>query len=250
MVGLAALRIERINPNYLETYAKYVVSKDYTPEYLDKARKEIPKICEILFKELYTDGRLGACIDASMVLSRILEKEGYWNYIVKGSLAIDFPPELNIETKYFWTYDHGNFSSAHSWVYAPPFNVIDITVKQQGYSMGESKHLPNFVITEDFNEFTVSYKALISPEVRLYLRNQGIRNSEMLSHVEPRLPIFWKSFKPNLVEASNVKLQYIPVAMGAPEEKSEKITSLKLNNRYGIDIYNQLVKPKLAAIRS
>ena len=244
------IKLEKSDSNYLETYASYVQLKNYSAEYLNCARTEIPCICEVLYQELASDGRLGACIDASMVLSRILEKEGFWNYVVKGSLTIEFPPQLNIETKYFWTFDIGDYKSAHTWVVAPPFNIIDITIKQQKYNDNGRNYLPNYIFKEEINNFTVSFRDLFSPNIREQLRAQGIRNSEMITHVKPRLEKYWQYFKPNLVDVSGTKLKYTPTGIGAPDSKLEHIKSLKLNNRYGIDIYNNVVKPMLSEMRS
>ena len=133
------LKQEQKNNRFLELYANYVNEKKYSIEYIERAKKEIPLIAKILNQELKKDGRLGACIDISIVLSRILEKEGYWNYLTKGSLTIDFPIESKIETKYFWSVDDGEFQSGHTWVVAPPFNVIDIALRQQPYKGEEQK---------------------------------------------------------------------------------------------------------------
>jgi hypothetical protein len=53
----------------------------------------------------------------SIALSKIIEAEGYWNYIVKGSLSIDFPPEAKLKDRYFWSYDLGfKYAAAHAWL--------------------------------------------------------------------------------------------------------------------------------------
>jgi hypothetical protein len=37
-----------------------------------------------VWEELVKDGRLGACIDIGMILSRILEEEGFWELAVSA----------------------------------------------------------------------------------------------------------------------------------------------------------------------
>src|SRR6266511_5404545 len=94
------LEQEKSNPDFLDNYASFVRNRPYDGAYLVKARAEIPVIAEAVHAELVTDGRLGACVDVGMMLSRILEQEGYWNYQVKGSLTIEFPPKHVIKPKY------------------------------------------------------------------------------------------------------------------------------------------------------
>ena len=60
------------------------------------------------------EGRLGACIDLSMVLSRILDAEGIWNYVVKGSLTLTFPRSVQPGPIYFWPIDEGDFQAGQA----------------------------------------------------------------------------------------------------------------------------------------
>lgn len=122
---------EEGDPEYLCNYARFIDARHYTPEYLDRARREIPEIAEPLHQALKRDGRLGACIDLSMVLSRILEREGFWNYMVSGCLTQTFPSKYGFPPRYIWAVDRGNAKAPHVWVVAPPFLVVDLTVSMQ-----------------------------------------------------------------------------------------------------------------------
>lgn len=133
---------ERRDPVYLEKYASIVRDQPYSEEYLDRARTMIPRICSIIYDELVQDGAKGACVSISQMLSK-LEQEGFWNYCVKGALTIDFPMHVSIGSKYYWPVDRGQFDAAHAWVVAPPFTVIDLTIKQQPYQEGEEAYLPD-----------------------------------------------------------------------------------------------------------
>ena len=70
------INIEKQNPKYLNNYARFVQLKPYTQDYLIHAENIISQISHLLHQELATDGRIRACLDVCMVLSRILEKEG------------------------------------------------------------------------------------------------------------------------------------------------------------------------------
>ena len=240
------IKIERINPEYLNNYARFVQEKTYSSEYLDKARKVIPLIANELHEELLRDGRKGACIDLSMVLSRILEREGFWNYIVKGSLTVSFPNGSGIGDRFFWSIDHGSFSAGHAWVVAPPFRVIDLTVKQQERDYTELKYFPKYIITEVLTPELAKAEDIISPEIRQALQIQGLNSRNMISVINPTLNKVLATFKSGSIEIKNTTFKYIPVAFGAPDCALDNMVGISIGGMSAIDIYTKLVKPKLA----
>src|SRR5215831_19415943 len=125
------------HPELLETFAAFVICHNYSNDYLDKSERVIRIAAETLNKEIVSDGRIGACIDAAGVLSQILEKEGIWSFQVGGSLTGEFPAESGIAPMHFYSKDIGrDFVVAHSWVVAPPFKIIDVTIKEQHHHEG------------------------------------------------------------------------------------------------------------------
>ena len=239
------LKVEQRNPEYLNNYARFVQEKKYTAEYLDKARKVIPIIANELHKELLRDGRQGACIDLSMVLSRILEREGFWNYIVKGSLTVSFPNSSGIGDRFFWSIDHGEFSAGHAWVVAPPFGVIDLTIKQQERDSNESKYFPELIMSEELTPDLAKVEDIISPEVRQILQSQGVNSSNMIPMVNPILEKVLATFKSGTVVNNNTRFKYIPVALGAPDCPLEGMVGISIDGMSAIKMYTTLVKPKL-----
>jgi hypothetical protein len=246
------LQKEHENPDYLCHYASYVNSKTYGEGYLEKARKEIPLITELLFNELLKDGRLGACIDASSVLSRILELEGFWNYTVNGSLTIEFLSELEISTKHFWAanlIENVNIKAAHVWVVAPPFKVVDITASRQPFQNNERKHMPNFVCSSIGKDCNINEIDLISPAYSTLLTLKGFRGNKF-HHIKPGFDDFTQSFKPLLIEFDEVNLKYVQIGISAPDLPLEKITALNLCGKLGIEIYKEVIKPELLKLRA
>lgn len=143
------MKIERYDRDYLINYARFVQTQEYDEEYKKRAIKEIPFIAALINQELIRDGRQGACVDVSMALSRILEAEGFWNYIVNVSLTLAFSASSNVLNKYFWAVDPTNKSNnGHVWVAAPPFNIIDLTIRQQPYTHREKDYLPDMIISQ------------------------------------------------------------------------------------------------------
>ncbi|PKG86491.1 hypothetical protein CXF85_01955 [Colwellia sp. 75C3] len=239
------LRVEQGNPEYLNNYARFVQERNYSDEYLDEARKVIPLIVEELHKELLRDGRQGACVDLSMVLSRILEKEGFWNYIVKGSLTVSFPKQSGIGDRFFWSMDQGDFSAGHAWVVAPPFGIIDLTIKQQERDSDESQYIPELIISEVLEADKAKVEDIISPEVRLYLQAQGLNSSNMISKVNPVLEKVLETFKTGNVKFNGTQFKYIPVAIGAPDCPLENMVGISVDGMSAIKMYTDIVKPKL-----
>ena len=85
------MEVERGNPSYLNNYARFVHDRQRTPAYDEHVRQTVPIVARVFHEHLKANGRLGACVDISGVLSRALEMEGVWNFVVKGSLTIEFP---------------------------------------------------------------------------------------------------------------------------------------------------------------
>ncbi|MCK4829971.1 hypothetical protein KA005_80360, partial [bacterium] len=103
------LAIENIFPFFMANYARFVSALSLDENYIENAGNKIPVIVDEIHKQMATGNHIGRCGDISAILSRILEKENLWNFVVKGSLTIDFPEQSNIETKYFWSVDNGDF---------------------------------------------------------------------------------------------------------------------------------------------
>jgi hypothetical protein len=242
------LACEQKNHLYLEKYAEYVLKRKYSSEYIERAKREIPFIAHILNEELVKDGRLGACIDISIGLSRILEQEGFWNYIPKGCLTIDFPTATKIEKKFFYSADFGNFDAGHVWVVAPPFNVIDLSVKQQPYQDRAGEYLPNIICSTSNIEVKANDSDIISPEGRAYMKMYGMNGT--MYDIRPDWKDFVSRFKSIAVKENNLNFKYITTAISAPDMPIEKVVTLTLSGKYTIEVYNDIVVPRLKEFRA
>ena len=240
---------ERRDPHFLERYAQYVQLNSYDEFYLARAQSEIPEIARILYEELVKDGRTGACVDVSGVLSRILEKEGFWNYTLRGSLTIKAPKHFLIPTQYFWSVDYTDrpFDAGHAWVVAPPFTILDLTIKQQ--PMLYAKDLvPDYVVSRSGEEASVHFGDVISPEF-IAAQPQNIPPSKRLSYWAPGAARVSRRFPPITLDIDHVNLKYTTCGIAAPDRPLEAMTSLELNGRYGEGIYRDLVLPHLEILR-
>jgi hypothetical protein len=239
------LVVEQRNPDYLVNYANYVKKMNYDSNYLISSKRKIEIISKILFDELWKDGRKGACIDLSMVLSRILEKEGIWNYMVSGTLTIEYPTETGLGKTYFWDMDITNAQAGHVWIVSPPFAVIDLTLKIQEYNQNNSKYIPNYILGDSPKPANYTVGDICSPEIIAIANSQNINGDEIIFRTHPWRRIFYKEFIGSLIEVDGVKFKYIPSAIKASDKPLEQITTLSLNSKYGCGIYNDLIKPNL-----
>jgi hypothetical protein len=244
------LSIEKLDPTFLNVYASYVCGLRLDAAYLERARKEIPVITNALHKELVESGRRGACVDASGVLFRILEQEGLWSCVIKGSLTIDFPKATRIGKRYFWTIDQGNFVAAHAWIVAPPFKVIDFTVRLQNNTDTENEHLPDMLLVEEAQATEGTAEDIFAPEAIHELLRSGIRMTDFFSQCLPHLVDFMRVFPAQEFLHGQTHFKYIPTAIGAPDCELEKMVGMSgKGGKNGSALYRDVVCPALATYR-
>ena len=238
---------EQKDPKYLNNYAFYVASRPYSAEYLDNARTKISNISKILCAQLKENGRQGACVDITGILARILEKEGIWCACIKGSCTINFPSESGEETNYFYSVDSGNFVAGHAWLYAPPFDVVDLTIHHQAYSGNKKAYIPEFVIAESARNGKYCAQDVVSPEVALHMRMSGIRPSDILKVSAGGIDVVQKHFPTKEVDGiRGAQIKYVPVAIHASIEKLEGMGNMSFNGKKPHEMYEHHIVGKFA----
>ena len=241
------LELERQNPELLNLYAAFVARSRYSPEYLERAEVKIRRAAQALHRELLAHGRLGACVDISGILSRILDREGIWNTCVKGSLTISFPPESGIGPRYFWSCDRGEFVAGHAWLLAPPFTVVDISARQQPYEGLESNYIPEYVLSNDSEPTHVEVEDIISPEVRLAMVQQGIPPDRHLEFGARYVPGIFAAIPPIMVPGMDgSSLKYSPVAINAPDCPLEEMRNMDFGGMTPWELYDTKIRAEVA----
>lgn len=164
----AFLRAEgsRGTQEMLATYAEFVAGRPRTAAYDARARALVPQIARRVHAMVEADSRQGACVDASMAISRMLDQVGIFNVVVKGALTVGFPDGL--EPRYFWHFNGpaAPVAAGHAWVYAPPFEVVDATLTRQGWELVEQALMVEPVIAEACAAAHPTVEDLFDPEVR------------------------------------------------------------------------------------
>jgi len=240
------LAAERLDPTFLNNYAAFVARRSYEPAYLDRARTSISNAAELLYQVLLRHGRLGACVDISGILSRILDREGIWNCPIKGSLTIDFPTESGLETTYFWSVDHGNFVAAHAWIFAPPLIVVDVAIKRQPYSRAKLPYLPESVLSEDRHSVAVDLDDIVSSSAQAEMLKHGVPPERQLDFSAPQLADMLKVFPAVSVPGvRGSRLKYCPVAVGMPDAPLEQMRNMDFDGKTPWKLYNEVFRGKL-----
>ncbi|AQU81514.1 MULTISPECIES: hypothetical protein [unclassified Halomonas] len=242
------IKEEQRDPSYLIKFAKFVAEKPYSDEYLKKAEVIISDVAKILSEQLLDNGRQGACVDISGILARILERKGIWCACIKGSCTIEFPIKSNEETTYYWSADQGEFTAGHAWVFAPPFSIVDITLKQQPYTGNKKSYIPEIIMVKDAVKTTSTIEDIISPEVRMLMKAQGMPKHLMLQYGASEMKLIQEIFPAQLVELNGTTFKFSPVAAHASIESLPGIKNMKFNGMYPYDMFKKYIKDKVPNI--
>jgi hypothetical protein len=243
----AFLRLKAEDPEALAAYARYVLDQPYAPEYLAFAENAIRVVCDVLYRELILDGRLGACIDLSMALSRILDKLGVWNFMVNGAVTTVYPVESGLSNGYYWPVHKSSAQAGHAWVCAPPFRVIDMTIGRQPTDFHPHDYVPDFVYAREASDFPVYIDDICSEDVRADMAARGTSlDLEGLFREHPRLRAFFAAFPGSLYSHNGALYEFIPVDTLEPIGPLEAITDLCLSGRFGHQIWDEKIAPLFA----
>lgn len=234
----------------LNHYARFVQQRHFDEAYLARARREIPIIAGEFHRAVKRNGRLGACIDASNPLSRILEREGFWNFVAIGGFEISLTATGPGKPIHFWAVDtNPKVGGGHAWVFAPPFSVIDITVQLQPYEPKDRAQLPEMVIAENVIPFTPAPDQLISPSVRRHLDHAGVAKSKYWKAINPAVELMLATFPSVLVRRIEGDYSYMMVAVTASDGPLEAITNMRYDGKTAAHVYAEAIVPHLESER-
>jgi hypothetical protein len=245
------LKVEAQDPSALNMVARLVEARTYSAEELQLAERKIQVAAEAISNQVAQDGRLGQCVVASSVLSRCLDELGVWNYTAKTSLTIRFPPGVSSTPQYFYTFDEGDFVAAHAVVVAPPFAVIDLTIRHQHYRKpGLTQRLPAMVCSKEFQAYRMQAQELVSPSLIAYLRTRGYPSAQaFLQRERPDMLRLMEQLPSREVTFEGSRLSYGIVAVGGYPERLSEIHShnAMINGLTPVQIFENEILPKLSS---
>lgn len=246
------IELEKRNPSILEIYADYIDSMSLSSDYLEKAKKTTLEIVEFVYDKFLLDGLKGACLDVCGIISRFLEKEGIWNYVIKGGSTISFDRNTGLNATYcapIMTHDNPAVLG-HAWVVAPPFRVVDVAFSRQHFTCGEEKYLQGFIAEENVEKATLQVEDLIDMDaIKLYVKQHRrlptIKDIEILS---PELFSRIKKYGIFQVKLPKATLKYISCAVSFCEAPLEKVKNIKLSGKSPIELYKEFLVAKRSAL--
>lgn len=241
------LAIEQNSPRFLDSYGLYVRHRMYCDEYLNSVRTIIPEIAKIFFDELSaTELKQRRCVDISNAFVKILEMHEIWAFSAAGSLRVDYPPTSDLERAYWWhcddlpTIEQTTNMPGHVWILCPPFQIIDLTLKYQGYKQGEEQYLPDFVLAEEVERFQASLEDICSPEYRAHMKVCGVTEQDFFEQT------LFSHFSTNMYPASymyeGTRISYIPFRFGGLTETTiDKIYNLTFSDLSVREVYDKKI---------
>jgi len=238
----AFLAAEQNDKTLLDAYAGYIDGLALDEVYLNRARHCVQRSAKFLHQWLIRDGRKGACIDMSQMLSRFLEQQGVWNYIVKGATALYPAPHTRLEPKFHWLYDSNgdpNATASHAWLCAPPFRIVDLTLGMQQNSGNEDRYLGEPILAEHASRDAARLEEVFDPAIRAAYQRQLGRPISMkdLSEIDPALLEKLNRRGSWQVDLADVSVRYIAVAVTAPDQPFEKARGWSMCGKFGWDLW-------------
>lgn len=244
----AFLRVEALDPTAMNMAARLVEARSYSADELLRAERKILAATEAIASRVARDGRPGLCVVASGVLSRMLDELGVWNYTAKSNLAIYFPRSVSVEPRYFYSIDTGQFVAPHAIVVAPPFTVVDVSVKHQMYDLDAMvRWLPPIAATKAFRPYRVTPNELVSPEARAALRMRGDTAQSFLSREKASMLEVMAQLPSRELALDGGRLGYGLIAVGGYQERLNDLhgKNCSIDGLTPMEIFEQDVLPRL-----
>ena len=234
------IRAEQAQPGYINTYARYVRDQAYSEAYLNRSEAVIQAAAAALSREVQADGRSNLCVTASKVLSKILEREKVWNYIVVGAFSVSIRIDGRWHTHSFYPFDVRPVDAAHAWVVAPPFHIIDLTLRQQRYPGPAAAYLPGRLLTTYTFGGDIAAREVCAPALLMGLRLKGFTDDDVLDQAFASFKHFSTIFPPEVVQEASATLKYIPTRVITPEGDLDQLRTLSINGASPEVIYQRL----------
>ncbi len=241
---------ERQNPELLNTYAEWVVRRPRDDAYDARVREIVPQVATMVGQWLDEEGIKGACLNASTALSMFLERLGIWAFVAKGSVSVGDlqQPHLSVRT---WhaidVLDHVGGFAGHAWVCAPPFIVVDVTLKRQHWREDAEFRdiLPEPLLFDSARRVEPRFDDVVSDRMTAQVMSDFGRAGHYCAI--PQLRQFIDVFGAWEAEIDRAIVRYVPNAVTASEEPLEGLDRRTLLKTKPITLWREKIKPRFAA---
>lgn len=242
---------ERIDPEYLNNYAKWVLNRSRDQAYNERAKIIVPSIAVLIARTLEDDELEGGCVTATGLLTRIFDRLGVWSFGIAGSAVFEVP------SAEIWrglhSVDHQDFPSAalgHSWVCAPPFMIVDASIRMQNWTNQPIKaFLPNTVCAEDTQIIRPKVNDVVASRVREeYGMREGRLDPNLHYRLEDGLRAFGSDFPARTTTAGELVTRYTPLAIRLTDVPLFEVNGADGPGRDGREIWEQVIMPEVPAL--
>jgi hypothetical protein len=228
-------------------YARWVSLRPRDAAYDAHVRAVVPMLCHLIIAAFEADNWHGGCVEASTMMSRMLDRLGVWSFSVLGSTTFEVET-LGLACG-FYKHDFQDFQDAvlgHAWVVIPPYGVVDATVCLQQWGDDPiTQFLPEFVAEETVRCIAPD----VSDVVSWRMRNSMSQMDEFLDpqlhlRLEPDLLKFGMDFPAVQIADGPLNMRYVPVEIFMSEGPLETINEGGVIGRTGGQIWDQVVGPE------
>jgi hypothetical protein len=239
---------EQHDSTFLIQYALWVNSRPRTQQYDERVRKIVPFLAEYLADLFEREGMQRSCVHVSSMMTRILDRLGVWSFSLHGSMIAE------VASKALWRgqsmCDIQDFPGAevgHAWVVAPPYVVVDATIRLQN-PLGDPMNAftPHIVTVEDAPLIKPTIDDVVSGKLQEeFRRTEGRFDSQLHHRLVPGLRSFSREFPSREIRIGDMALRYVPSAIRISDVGLEEINKAgrKLT---GTEVWNDHIVPQFS----
>jgi hypothetical protein len=134
-------------------------------------------------------------------------------------------------------------------VFAPPFQIVDITIQSQDYPFPCTHLLPATLLEKDAKTAPNIPEDVISSEILDEIRKSGAPMEEALDNLIPEYHSrFAPDFNAHLATRGDTQFQYTPTGIVATDASLEQFKAFISKGRTPSQIYDQEIRPRLVEI--
>jgi hypothetical protein len=222
--------LEETDPLALELYSSWVINRPRDLDYDAHARLVVPRLAAIIERRLASANGLGACVNVATMMARMLDRLGVWSFAVRGSLTVEIPSRPEVGRRYFPEcdlLDHDDNVTGHGWLVAPPFVVVDPTLKHQKWVDLDpeiSALLPEVVAADGGGIIRPRWNDVVSDAlIEKYNVPRSELNADLPYRFKPDLVRIQESLPGREVRIDGLSLRYIAGAITVSDRPLEEM---------------------------
>ena len=231
---------ERRDRRFLEAYAEWIIHRERSPEYDVHVKDVLGKIAPIISARMDRHQWFGSCIAITGILTRMLDRLGVWNTVMRGSVTIRTVDGL---TRHFAIVDEDEgrgYETGHYWLIAPPFDIVDLSLYHQRWRAGDEAFqavAPKVVLAERTEIVKARADDVIAPAL---LR---LGTDAEMHRALPDQKRFGAIFPARKVGLNGLVLRYVASGSTAPDAPLERVNLEARAGVPAIQIWNEDVAP-------